>query len=145
MSKNLFTEEEVTLLRASPHVESVTVRSITFTPEFKSILYQELSEGGNIWDLLEKHGISTGVLGKNRVNGLLDKIRRTANREEGFQNLRRSPRKGEPQDSEESLRKQVKQLTLQLAYTRQEVEFLKKLQTADMEARKSWESKHRPR
>ena len=145
MSNKLFTEEEVVLLRASPYVESVTVRTITFTPEFKSLLYQELLEGSNIRDLLEKHGISTGILGKNRVNGLLDKIRRTANREEGFQNLRRNPRKRETQDSEESLHKQVKQLTLQLAYTRQEVEFLKKLHAADMEARKSWESKHRPR
>ena len=31
----------------------------------------------------------------------------------------------------------------ELAYVKQEVEFLKKLQMANMEAKKSWESKHR--
>ena len=33
----------------------------------------------------------------------------------------------------------------ELAYTRQEVEFLKKLQLADMEARKQWKSRHQPK
>ena len=36
-----------------------------------------------------------------------------------------------------------RQLENELAYTRQEVEFLKKLQAANMEAQKQWESKHR--
>ena len=31
----------------------------------------------------------------------------------------------------------------ELAYTQQEVEFLKKLQAANMEAQRQWESKHR--
>ena len=39
--------------------------------------------------------------------------------------------------------KGIKQLEHELAYTRQEVEFLKKLRMADMEAQKEWESKHR--
>ena len=39
----------------------------------------------------------------------------------------------------------IKQLEHELAYTRQEVEFLKKLQMADMEARRQWESKHQPK
>ena len=37
----------------------------------------------------------------------------------------------------------IEQLEHELAYTRQEVEFLKKLQAANMEAQKKWESRHR--
>lgn len=43
------------------------------------------------------------------------------------------------------LEARVRWLTHQLEYTRQEVEFLKKLQMANTEARKEWESKHRPK
>lgn len=37
----------------------------------------------------------------------------------------------------------IEQLEHELAYTRQEVEFLKKIQNAGMEEQKVWESKHR--
>ena len=41
------------------------------------------------------------------------------------------------------MEQRIRQLEHELAYTRQEVEFLKKLQVANMEAQKQWESKHR--
>ena len=42
-----------------------------------------------------------------------------------------------------SLEERVRWLTHELEYAKQEVEFLKKLQMANTEARKEWESKHR--
>ena len=44
---------------------------------------------------------------------------------------------------QETVEQRIRQLENELAYTRQEVEFLKKLQAANMEAQKQWESKHR--
>ncbi|MGI6745407.1 MAG: HTH domain-containing protein [Acutalibacteraceae bacterium] len=41
------------------------------------------------------------------------------------------------------MERRVRQLEHELAYAKQEVEFLKKIQQADMEARKQWESKKR--
>ena len=41
------------------------------------------------------------------------------------------------------VREALRQLEHELTYTRQEVEFLKKTQMADMETRRQWESKHR--
>ena len=43
----------------------------------------------------------------------------------------------------QTLTERIAQLEHELAYTRQEVEFLKKIHTADLEARKEWESKQR--
>ena len=40
------------------------------------------------------------------------------------------------------MEQRLRQLENELAYTRQEVEFLKKLQAANMEAQRQWESKH---
>ena len=48
-------------------------------------------------------------------------------------------------DEGEDERERIKQLEHELAYARQELEFLKKVQMVDMEARREWESKHRPK
>ena len=144
MSKKVFSEEEVALLRENPHVANVTKRTISFTPEFKQKVYDELTNGEGIRDILLRHGIDPHVLGEMRVKGICEKIQKQAERPEGFQNLKRTGQK--PVTSrEKSLEKQIRDLQHQLAYTQQEVEFLKKIRMADLEARKQWESKHRPK
>lgn len=142
MSNKLFTPEEVAAFRASPYVENVTSRSVTFTPEFKRLIYRELLSGKNIRDVFEAHGINTAALGDARINGFLERLRKAADREEGFADLRHQPRpKG--QDAQAlSAERRIRQLEAELAYARQEVEFLKKIQAADTEARKAWESRH---
>ena len=57
--------------------------------------------------------------------------------------LANNQRKRAKPTKEQTLAARVKDLEHELAYTRQEVEFLKKIHLADLEARKSWESKHR--
>ena len=142
MSNKLFSDEEVEQLRANPNVKSVTNRSVEFTPELKQKVYDELMTGARIRDILLRHGIDPGVLGEARIRGLQQKVEKQAERPEGFQNLKRSGQK--PVTSrEKTLEKQVRELQHQLAYTQQEVEFLKKIRMADLEAQKQWESKHR--
>ena len=63
----------------------------------------------------------------------------------GFSDHRRNNYRHQKNAEDASLEAQIKQLKHELAYTRQEVEFLKKLQMADMEARRQWESKHQPK
>lgn len=145
MSNKLFSEEEVRALKASPHVESVTCRAVTFKPSFKKLVYQELLIGKHVREIFEEHGIDTGALGENRINGFLDRIRKASDREEGFVNLRHQRKSKSEEERNRSAERRIRQLEAELAYTRQEVEFLKKVQAADMEARKAWESKHRPK
>ena len=142
MSKKIFSEEEVEMLRNNPNVAGVTSRLIYFTPEFKQKAYDELIGGAKLRDVLIRNGIDPSVLGEVRIRGLQQKLEKQAARPEGFQNLKQSGQK--PVTSKEkSLEKQVRELQHQVAYTQQEVEFLKKIRMADLEAQKQWESKHR--
>ena len=142
MSNKLFSQEEVEILRNNPNVAGVTSRLIYFTPEFKQKAYDELIGGAKLRDILLRSGIDPSVLGEIRIRGLQQKLEKQAARPEGFQNLKQSGQK--PVTSKEkSVEKQVRELQHQLAYTQQEVEFLKKIRMADLEAQKQWESKHR--
>lgn len=67
---------------------------------------------------------------------------RQAEREDGFVDKREYNAFHPIKKGDGTIECRVKYLEHELAYTRQEVEFLKKLQMADMEARKQWESKH---
>lgn len=143
MSNKLFSPEEMAVLKASPYVESVTSRSVCFTPEFKRVVYRELLSGKNIHNIFEEHGIDTVALGTVRINGFLERLRKAGERDEGFANLRHQQKKKTPEERNLSAEKRIRQLEAELAYTKQVVEFLKKVQAADLEARKAWESKHR--
>lgn len=145
MSNKLFTPEEVAAFQASPYVESASARSVVFTPEFKQIVYEELQSGHRIDAVLEAHGIDTAALGESRMRGMQEKLYKAAEREAGFANLRKQPRQKATDGKEETTEKRIRRLEAELAYTRQEVDFLKKVQAADTEARKAWASKHRPK
>jgi methionyl-tRNA formyltransferase len=88
------------------------------------------------------YGINTGVLGEARIRGLSQRIYEFADREEGFEKKKPAPKQT---SEEEAMAKRIKRLENELAYTKQEVEFLKKVRAADMEAQKQWESKRKPK
>lgn len=145
MSNKLFSADEVAAFRANPNVKTATERTVTFTPQFKRTAYRELLEGKRIHDILEGHGIDTSVLGEARIHSILMRLRRFGERDEGFTDLRHQRKAKTVEDRNQSAEKRIRQLEAELAYTKQVVEFLKKVQAADTEARKAWESKHRPR
>lgn len=145
MSNKLFSAEEVATFRANPNVKTATERTVTFTPQFKTTAYRELLERKRIHDILEGHGIDTSVLGEARIRSILMRLRQFGERDEGFTDLRHQRKAKAPEDRNQSAEKRIRQLETELAYTKQVVEFLKKAQAADTEARKAWESKHRPR
>ena len=146
MAKKPLNAEEIAELRSNPYVASIISGRINFTPEFKRMAYDQLMNGRPMRTILEEHGLDPDILGDTRIYGFAHKLRRNADREEGFADLRtqnsRKPAKG---TKEQTLANRVEQLEHELAYTRQEVEFLKKIHTADLEARKLWESKQHPK
>ena len=144
MAKKPLNAEEIAELRESPFILSIISGRINFTPEFKQLAYCQLINGKSMREIFEENGIDPEILGPSRIYGFAEKLRTKADREEGFIDLRgknsRKPAKG---TKEQALAARVEQLEHELAYTRQEVEFLKKIRMADLEARESWESKHR--
>lgn len=145
MSRKLFSEEEIAELKQNPHVTSVSPRSVNFSPEFKQIAYEAMMRGENLASVLETYGINTGVLGEVRIRGMAQRLYQFADREEGFRSQKGQRERNKDELEEENLRKRLQRLENELAYTRQEVEFLKKVQEADTEARRQWESKRKPK
>jgi len=145
MSDKLLTDEEVALLAENPNVQSVSKRCIVFTPEFKQTAYDELCSGMKMREIMLRHGIDSDMLGVIRVRGFQDRLEKQAERPEGFADLSKTKGANGSEPKDESMQKQIRQLQHELAYTRQEVEFLKKIRMADLEAQKQWESKHRPK
>ena len=142
--KNLFTQEQMEQLLKNPHVKSVTPSTVRFTEEFKRYYYQKHTSGALVRDIFLECGIDPDILGESRIDGFCYTINKQSKRDTGFTDNRQNNYRRPAKTGEETVDTRIKQLEHELAYTRQEVEFLKKLQMADMEARRQWESKHRP-
>ena len=142
---NPFSKREMEILRNNPNVASVSETTVRFTKEFKELLYLEKQNGRSICHTLQKGGIDPGILGQSRIDGIRYTLNKQAAKENGFSDLRSNNYRHSNPDREESTTQRIKRLENELVYTRQEVEFLKKIQMANLEAQKEWESKHRPK
>ena len=141
-----FTQEQIEQLRKNPHVSQVSESFILLEPEFKLYLWEQKQQGRPIRAVLLENGIDPKVLGEKRVENICYRLKRDVRDNAGFADQRKSNGKiAIPPEGEMDLEARVRWLTHQLEYTRQEVEFLKKLQMANTEARKQWESKHQPK
>ncbi len=143
MARRMITKEEIEELKRSPYIESASPQMVKFTVDFKRMAYQELSEGKTLREVLKESGIRPEILGDSRIWSIAEKLRKQGKRKEGFEDQGRKERQRGQKTKEQTMAERIEQLEHELAYTRQEVEFLKKIQAADMEARKSWESRQR--
>ena len=136
---NPFSRREVEQLRRNPNVASVTANTVRFTESFKTFAYDNKCKGISVAETMRRSGIEPEILGESRIRGFSYQLNRKARREGGFSDRRKET----PKTGDETMEQRIRQLENELAYTRQEVEFLKKLQAANMEAQKQWESRHR--
>lgn len=144
MAGKRFSKEEIEALKRSPYVAKASPIQVSFTTDFKQMAYQELTEGKTMRTILEESGINPEILGERRIWSMTYRMRQEAEREEGFEDQRRkNKRKPRKQKEEQTLAERIEQLEHELAYTKQEVEFLKKIRAAELEAQKTWESKKR--
>ena len=108
---------------------------------------RSMTAGEDIFDILETEGIDVSALGKPRIYGMREKLQKYANRADGFEKRVRCDRLSVASQSataaDSDIQSRLKRLEHELAYARQEIEFVKKIQMADTEARRTWESKHR--
>lgn len=138
MSKHLFTEEEVYQLSQNPNVESVTSRTVRFNKNFRKALRQACKNGTKVQDFLKANGIDPEILGETRIRGLLYKSDSTEEFEHQAPfNNRDSLQIIVPDKSDKSVQERLRALEVKSAYQDQEIEFLKKLLEADLEARKN--------
>ena len=140
---NPLSRREIETLRKNPNVVAVSATTVKFTEEFKRIIYEGKKQGISVSATLRQNGIDPEILGSSRVEGLSHSLNKKAKQQNSFADRRSENYRRPPKTGEETVEQRIQQLENELAYTRQEVEFLKKLQAANMEAQKQWESKHR--
>ena len=140
---NPLSKREVEILKQNPYIQSATANSVRFTEEFKRLAYEGKCHGTPVTETMRKYGIDPDMLGKSRTDGFSYTLNKKAVTESGFADQRSGNFRHPAKSSEESTEQKLLRLENELAYTRQEVEFLKKLQAANMEAQIQWESRHR--
>ena len=140
---NPLSKREVEQLRSNPYVASVTANTVRFTEDFKALAYGEKLKGITVAETMRRCGIDPDVLGTSRVEGFRYTLNKKAKQQNSFADGRSENYRRPSKTGEETVEQRVLNLENELAYTRQEVEFLKKLQAANMEAQRQWESKHR--
>ena len=111
MSKKLFTEEEVNILKNNKYVKNVSLKEITYTDEFKRIFINESGNGKTARMILEKCGFSIDILGMRRVKGCSDRWR-SAFKNGGSSNLTdtRKYNNGQPIEKDLSIEEKYKKL-----------------------------------
>ena len=126
MSKVKFTEEQQQELRNNKYTAKVTANSLSFTKEFKELLYNEYLTGVLPREILRRHGYPVEILGKRRIWGIAHCIKKEYESNGSFRDVR-SPRPAPARSEELTPEQQIKQLQQKLDYLTQEVEFLKKI------------------
>lgn len=126
MSKKVFTNEEVEMLRSNPYTYAVTPHILSFTKEFKELFWEEYQAGAIPRQILEKHGYPADVLGRQRIWGIAHTIKGQYYSGEGFREGSR-PKNSSPSNDCKTMEETVKQLQSEVQYLRQEIEFLKKI------------------
>lgn len=142
MIKTAFSDADIKLLQENENVELVTPTSIQFTLSFKKRLSAMKLQGVPLKTIIQEAGIDPRILGYKRIRNLSYLVNKMS-RKGVFETSGSGNELPILPIKERCLEEQVRELTHQLAYAMQEIDFLKKLRMADMEAQKQWESKLR--
>ena len=118
-------------LREHPYIATATEWTVSFTPEFKRIAYEEYYGGKSMREIFEAAGFDVEILGNKRLQNFRSKLFSKADDGAGFEDRRKSNCRTEAQSTEAEMAKRIRELEHRNAYLEQENEFLKKIQSAE--------------
>ena len=130
MSKKVFTKGEIKMLRGNPYTYAVSPHILSFTKEFKELFWAEYQDGTIPRQILERHGYPPEVLGKERIWGIANAIKRQYNSPDGIHEGALPKRSQASGDSCRTTEEHIIKLQGEVQYLRQEIEFLKKIFSA---------------
>jgi len=140
MSWKSFTPDELQKIRQNPYVKSATNNMIRFTVRFKEEFWEQYQDKGlPPTQIMDSMGFDTEVLGETRIRGIAHHIKEQVDRGDGFSDVRRTSLGSDKKPLPPS--KAVNRMQHELAYLKQEMEFIKKIILADREARQKCSSK----
>ena len=143
MSLTWGTHQEILILKQNPYVSYVAARIIRFTSEFKERFFEEYELGKSPAAIITGMGIDTKMLGSSRISGIRFHVLEQAKRPERFEHKLANMPRSISGNRTTTTNYKIAQLEHELAYTRQELDFLKKIILTDREMQRAWESKQR--
>ena len=110
------------------YVERATEWSISFTAEFKQLVYDEYYRGKSTREIFEEAGFDVEKLGTKRLENFRNHLMEKAGEENGFVDKRKDKSLQAAPSTEAQLQKRIRELEHRNAYLEQENDFLKKIQ-----------------
>lgn len=127
-----YSAKEKKLLEANPYTFKVTKNHLFFTTEFKEAFLTAYTAGMDPRKIIEDLGYDLSIFGQKQIDSIAQRIKEQALSPAGFrQGIDRTRRKRNellvPKPTDEEQQPAIKAICNELAYLRQEVDFLKKL------------------
>lgn len=126
MGVNYFTQEQIEELRKNPYVTNVTEKVITYSEEFKELFWMEYLNGILPSKIFSKYGFDPKVLGEKRRSNFVSRIKKQAERIEGFKDTR-CDNSGRPSTKELTVEEELERLKQKNIILQQENDFLKRV------------------
>jgi len=142
MRQSLLTIHQIRELQKSPFIEKVTEAQVFFTAAFKEHFVEEHQRGKVARSIIIEAGIDPDILGDSRIRSLRVVAYYHVAQKKRVE-IRQKAGVSESDETSPGDKDRIRHLEHELAYTRQEVEFLKKIYTVDREAEQTWLLKHR--
>lgn len=133
MSKNYFTPEQVEQLKKNKYVKHVSEKAITYTEEFKEVFMLEYNSGKLPSQILTEMGFDYKLLGRKRIDNIVQRTKKQSIRPEGFKDTR-TTESGRPLERELSSEEEMERLKQENEILKAKVEFLSLLRRAEREA-----------
>lgn len=141
MEVRVLTQEEVAMLRKNPYVRNATATKIIFTAAFRQEFWEKYKRGESSTDIFRSMDIEPDVLGKNRMKGIISKIKHQGQSGIAFTEGYNYADKEVPANESQPVGQRLSRLEHELAYAKQELEFIKKIILADREAKQQCSSR----
>ena len=130
-ARERISKENVKKLKEHPYVAKATEWTISFTPEFKRIAYEEYNGGKSMREIFAEAGIDVEMLGEKRLQNFRGHLLERVERESGFEDGRKNNSRKEAESTEAKMARRIRELEHRNAFLEQENEFLKKIQEAE--------------
>lgn len=129
-----FTPEQLELLAENPFTYKVDVHRISYTLEFKNLFLARYEAGEGVREIFESLGYDTKILGDSRIYCFAQKLAAKAEAGEVLTETPASSQQERPVNVDYNTmpaQQSVAAMQREIAYLRQQVEFLKKITELD--------------
>lgn len=131
-----FTPEEIEVLASNPFTSKVDFYHIQFTLEFQNIFLARYEAGESGMEIFMDLGYDPDILGKNRIYNYYRVLKARLERGQSLTERHGNAKIQKPQNTDYNTmpsQQSVAAMQRELAYLRQQVDFLKKITSLDKE------------